>query len=475
MTNWPVNPSTETFFSFQSIDACPTFMVTINDMVVAGMIHKLNTSSDGGVMAPVTGFNHDQRLASARQSAVKYIEEAQEGRLFTLVELAKSVPAGISYGVVDWVLAWNGDVVQELAPPMEAQPMSQNPSGGNIVMYGNSHAPNMSFTDPTSSSLNHAPLVDAQPMSRNFFDGNTMLHDPSSRDVVSGELTSTNANIGAPHESRSSFGRSMPLSRNATTGHSLLSNDSTVTKATSATQKSRTLASKSVLSKRPREDPADRLKAPKRVRFTNPSTQQVSRFMDAGFDVRVPIDPFGTNNQSTMQSNTDPTAALPTLSEGVLMDDWPVGDIMNDPALWPDMLPAEEFDWSTISLDDIPVQQDMPKAGFETSFVSVDLRSPQLDQAFSGAGVSFALEPLMGDMFGEPGVEERSGVEGSSDANFNLSTGASEMAQDGADPHAGADTTALSWDLPDLNDDNDEDWLKEAIEIATAMGPPEDM
>ncbi|ETI26773.1 hypothetical protein G647_10218 [Cladophialophora carrionii CBS 160.54] len=151
MTNWATNSSTETLFSFQRVEDCPTFITAINDMVATGVANRLSSG-------PMADLTDDQQVAAARQSAVDYVIAAYAARLERLNNLVATLPAeGFVQGVVDHVLSWNEDVVPEAAFATDATHSLKNPFDGNTATTQEyATGPGELFADPVLMDVDSA-------------------------------------------------------------------------------------------------------------------------------------------------------------------------------------------------------------------------------------------------------------------------------------------------------------------------------
>ena len=424
ITNWPANPSTETFFSFRDVEDCPTFVGAINDKVVECVVEMLDfgPAADSGSIADL---KFDQRLALARKSAIDYVLQAQAARLSRLDQFVSSLPAKHSlYDVVNQVLRWNQDIEQGESAPMEAQSIAQIPFDGNITASQNQLGTDMCF--------------------KHAIDANHIPPDESPRNPFGGKVAMSQN----PDGSNMSFHNSLLATNN------------------SATQKFRPLAPKPVASKRPRDESAEQVNPGKRVRFAESATHQDFGSADVGLLGQALLDPVSLGNSSTMTSNVGPAAAsaLPIWPEDISIGNWQFSESSDHCTSWPEMPAAEEGDWLAIGMAEgfVPEEISQP-TDFGVWFAALTFAPAAPYQASSNADLAFTLEAPIEDREFE--VEEMSGVKKGSNADFNLATGVDEVIPGGAGSHEVAD-----WALPDMLDD-DPDWLKDEIEKAMALGP----
>jgi hypothetical protein len=424
MTNWPTNTSTETFFSFQYIDDCPAFIGAINDMVAAGVVDMLSSS-------PVDGPNIDQHVALARESAVEYVLAAHAARLARLEEVVGTLPPeDLVHGVVDHILSWNGDVVHGSAPAPDAPPLSEGPSEGDPVMAReDATGPNELFAD--------LPFTDV------------------------------NSSAALP--------RSMPL--------------------------------RPILcSKRAREEPNEQTRSPKRVKFVKEIMPHGEALMNATSSIDALSNHTGAvvaaaATSAASQSATQVNAGLDGASmvpDVLAMNDWQVDDVSNNSTpLWPGLTSGITYD-SSMPTDVVPL--DVPQQAESGAWADMLLREQTLGTSqsgfsCSGTDVAFTVEmPLeeilrefnVGDVTGDvPCVEESNtdakGVVTYGGAHLEAimkvdHVGVGSGNNDGGNDGEGAVVSpgdyngdAASSGLPDMMD-NDEDWLKEAIQDAITLG-----
>ncbi|KIW63380.1 hypothetical protein PV04_10229 [Phialophora macrospora] len=427
MTNWPTNASTETFFSFQYVDECPAFISAINDMVGAGVADMLSSF-------PATDLDIDQQLAIARKSAVHYVLAALAARLARLEDLVATLPPeGLVHGVVDHVLSWNGDVAQGSASLPDAPALSASHSDRDPVMAQedatgpNDLFANLTFTDVDSSAISS---------------------------------------------------RSMPLRPK-------------------------------ICQKRAREEPNQQTRSPKRMKFVKPLISHgvlmdTTSLVDASSNhtsAVVTAASTSAADQSAAQVNAG-FASVSIVPDILMMNSRWIDDVSNTyEPLWPGVAAGTTIG---LSMSTNIVPEDMPQEAESTAWADRVLQDRTLGTSQSGFScsakdVAFTLEVPLEEILGEFNIGDVTGdvrcIEGSntgamgvvthSGAHLEAAMKGDRVREDSANYGGDGDgvvvgpgdnnSDAASWDLPDMID-NDEDWLKEAIQNAIAsvmLGLPE--
>ena len=420
VANWPSNLTTDTFFSFQHIEECPSFLSFIDDMAAEGAMAMFGTFIQGsrGIV---------QSLALAREAAVEYVIQAQEARLARLQEFVTSLPAGRGLqDVVKQVLEWDADVVS---------------NGQGVGAEGNINVPqnqnDFHVAEPNTGLAISRPASSAK---RSFIQRGARL----------GNLAATQN----------------PASFNS---FNISANNSINPTHTSAIDQSRNVASR----KRQRDEAMPQPEPGKRVRVEEPTARQDGGSWDTGLIPQTPAGLTDVVDPVVMRADPNNGAAQDFVfdSNGFVIGNWSADDIVNGLVDWP--APDVPFDWSTVDLGDgfLPPQaQPQHQDILNELFPELNLPQPQSVQANTGLDTVLAPEMSMQDVLGDFGMNGVTGIQGQSNVNGTPAAGQTEAFQV-ANPQALADASA--WDLP-VMEDNDEDWLREAIAKAMSMGPPED-
>ncbi len=446
ITNWPVNSSTATFFSFNQVDECPTFVSAINDMVAASVVDLLDCSANTNIGA---------QLALARRSAIQHVLSAQEARLAMLQGLVATLPSGYFFaGVVDHALSGVEGPVHGFASSTDEQYLSQTPVAGSIpISQGNVEL----FAAGGNVAPGLAPPFQARAVPRYPMGGNSAVSQNSLGHGMTTNSYPTNSNP-TQHQHRANSLR--PI----------------LPKPTREAQPQQVGTSK-----RARDESTEPANSMKRARVSQPDVPQGHNLMDAGvrpgtaFNFAGNADPFEDRSSNPsiepffVGHATVPD--LPSISGDLDMVNWQV--LENMPNTWDTLLADANMDGTDFDMTDISIHGAMPQqtgpsmdfpqqAGYVIDLPDAGEESESAP-AISGTDIFFTTEPSMEDLYDDFNVEAlMGGIDETSNAESTVMVGVEDMAEGGADSEGLAATDAVSalWELP-VMEDNDPQWLRD--------------
>ncbi|EXJ54219.1 hypothetical protein A1O7_09556 [Cladophialophora yegresii CBS 114405] len=454
MTNWPFNPSTETMFSFLHVEACPAFIRAMGDLVAEHVVHMFDSCQPPGRTV-------DQKVVLTRKSAEDYVKQAYAARLSRLEKVVAKLPAeGLVKGLVDDVLSWNGDGAQEGDLVMDEPQLLENPSDGNTATaHDYAAGPDDPSDGNTVAALQHATATGPHEFVGNPFDENTTAaHEYA---IGANELYADST--------------AMDLDSAAGPPPSMLLRPTITPKRAreEPTQQLGTLKRRCVQPSITPEafrfeasTPADTTSYHARdmVAATSATTDQYATQIDAdiaraaGASMISDIMVINNGRCDHAVSTSAPTwhSSMPTGAVSQKVPQQEVIGVGADTVL--DQAPGTSQSPSTCSAADVVFTLEVPPAELRKEFDVGDFASD----------VSGFEEPNTGAV----GTVTQSGAASHAVTGVNsVGTGHHNGAGGVVNPGDNSSDFA-TWDLPDMID-NDEDWLKESVAEAFAMGPPD--